>query len=315
MSKAIKQRVKELLESVLDVEIKNRKRRIPGMISTEERQFLMKCARLMAGQPGIIVDLGTWLGASSASLAEGVNESGLNSEKSDNRIITIDRFRWEESMNVHYLSPHAHLDYLSGESFLPETRTYLRDYEGQIELIESDLEEYDWNGGDIKILHVDAMKSEALSRQIAKSFFPSLEMNSILIYQDYKHWYTPWIHLIHFRLEEYFTFMHEVDTGGTVAFRTCNSIPEEVAAMATDFNSFSEEEIEMAFEHSFSITREESAPKIAAAHVMFFVHKDNREKAASWFKTYSERGYAEDSDMVKTLEYLENRFETGKSST
>ena len=308
MLKAIKQRVKNLLETILDVEIRNRKRRIPGMISTEERLFLMKCGRLMADEPGAIVDLGTWLGASSASLAEGVKESGFPGRNNDSMIFSIDRFRWEESMQVSYLSRHAHLHYLPGESFLPQSRTYLREYNEEIELIESDLEKYEWERGPIKILHVDAMKSEGLSRQIARSFFPSLAENSILIYQDFKHWYTPWVHLIHFRLKERFKPMHEVETGGSVAFRTRETLSEDEIARATALNSISEEEVQRAFEYSFSITKKKYDPKIAAAHVMYFVHQNQRKKAMELYKKYSKVGCANDADMIKTLDFMESRF-------
>lgn len=305
---SVKQRIKNSLESLFGIEIKNRKRRIPAMISTEERFFLMRCGRVMAGKPGIYVDLGTWLGASTASIAEGILETEIEPANANERIHSFDLFRWEDSMNVEYLSDNAHLDYIPGESFLPETRTYLRDYHGLIKLTEADLTSYQWTGGGIKLLHVDAMKSRLLSQEIAKNFFPSLTHKSILIYQDFKHWYTPWIHVIHYRLKDYFSTYHEVQRGGTVAFRTEQLVSVKKVTSVIDFGNVGKSEVDDAFKHSFSITTETSHPKIAAAHVMYYVHAGCRDQAYSLFSSYSDMGYGNDGDMVKTEAFMSHKF-------
>ena len=49
--------------------------------------------------------------------------------------------------------------------------------------------------GPIKILLVDAMKSSELAKAITMNFFPSLLEGVLLIHQDYKHYFTPWIHV------------------------------------------------------------------------------------------------------------------------
>src|SRR5262249_36968337 len=43
----------------------------PGMISAAERSFYSRCAASMAAEAGCVVDLGYWMGATTAALAEG----------------------------------------------------------------------------------------------------------------------------------------------------------------------------------------------------------------------------------------------------
>jgi hypothetical protein len=308
MVPSIKGRIKDFIENHFEVEIRKKRSQIPGMISAEERLFLRECSRDMQKVPGVIVDLGTWLGASAASLAEGIRDISEKHDQTNKMIYTFDRFLWEESMDVTYLPDDAYLDYREGDSFLPQTRTNLKDYQNVIQLAEEDLGKYVWDKGEIKLLHVDAMKSLAVSRIIARNFYPSLAKDSILIHQDFKHWYTPWIHLMHFRLRNYFSFIHEVKKGGMVAFRTDEILNAEMISHATDFQSFQHNEVDDAFEFSFSITSESAKPKIAAAHVMHYVHEGKQAEAESLFKAYSRLGYAKDNDMCRAKEFIKNQF-------
>ena len=70
--------------------------------------------------------------------------------------------------------------------------------------------------GPIKILLVDAMKSAKPAPANSRKFFPSLTANAALIQQDYKHYYTPWIHVLQHRLRSYCTFTYSVPQSSTV---------------------------------------------------------------------------------------------------
>lgn len=300
----IKQKIKLFLENFFDVSIIKNEQIIVGMISPEERELFKSYSEKMADKPGAIVDLGTWMGASAAAFAEGLRIENDEFNTENGRIYTFDRFIWEESMNVSFIDSDRICKYEPGESFLPEVRKNLSRYTKVIELSRADLRNYKWERNGIKILHVDAMKGWDLCTGIARGFYSHLQKESLLIHQDYKHWYTPMIHILQYRLREYFSFYHEVDTGGTVVFLTKSELPDDVILKASDFSSIEDEEVEKAFEYSFSLINEKYWPKIAAAHVMCFVHRDEISKARKLFEKYDKRGYAASGDMKNTKIYI-----------
>ena len=182
--------------------------------------------------------------------------------------------------------PQVFCDYLPGDSFLPEVRRRIRAYCDIIELLQEDLTTYTWNHGPIKLLLVDAMKSGDLARRIAISFYPSLTRGSILIHQDFKHFFSPWIHLLQFRLREHFRCLGEVPNAATVAFRTVEEVSADAADRATRFSALSDAEVAEAFGYSKGLVDQRARSAIAAAHVMFYVHRRDKAKARQVFTAY-----------------------------
>jgi hypothetical protein len=181
---------------------------MPAMISLDEGAFYEESAAAFVGKPGAILDLGCWLGGTSVALARGL----MRNERHNETVLGFDLFLWERWMPAGI----SYCLYQTGDSFLPEARRLTRDHGGRkIELIQADLTTYNWTGGLIKILLVDAMKSEALTRQIGKSFYPSLSAGALLIHQDFKHFHTSWIHLLQYGLREYFRVYRIVPNSST----------------------------------------------------------------------------------------------------
>lgn len=300
----IKQKIKSFLEDFFDVSIIKNERMIVGMTSPEERKLFKYYSGMMADRPGDIIDLGTWMGASAAAFAEGLRIGHDEFNTENGRIYTFDRFIWEESMNVSFIDSDRICKYKPGESFLPEVRKNLSRYSKVIELCKADLRNYKWERNGIKILHVDAMKGWNVCKEIARGFYSHLQEGSLLIHQDFKHWYTPMIHILQYRLRDYFSFYHEVDTGGTVVFLTKSELRDDVILQASDFSSIEDKEVEKAFEYSFSLVNEKYWPKIAAAHVMCFVHRDEISKAQKLYEKYDHQGYAASGDMNNAKKYI-----------
>jgi hypothetical protein len=211
-----------------------------GIISKEEEDFYSACARQLRDMNGAIVDLGCWMGATACSLARGATAKEGSVSKEIEKIYAFDRFIWESWMNSQL--PKVFCRYLPGESFLPEARRRVESYHEVVELIKADLKSHVWTGGPIKLLLVDAMKNRALARAITMSFFPSLTEQSILIHQDFKHFYTPWIHILQYRLRKHFRAIQDVPASGTLAFVTCQTISTSTAHDAADFDHVSDEE-------------------------------------------------------------------------
>lgn len=278
--------------------------RLTGMTSKGEQEFYTKCAAELSDCRGAIVDLGCWMCSTAISLARGVHGKRGESHPDSRKVYAFDRFVWQRWMD-RYL-PLVLGRYEPGDTFLPEARGRIRGYEHIIELVEVDLNDYLWQRGPIKILLVDAMKNWRLARSIATSFFPSLIERSVLIHQDFKHYYTPWIHILHYRLRNYFRLKHDVVDGGTVAFETTGRIPVEVAASATQFDDVSDAEVEEAMVHSMACVRDDRKSAIAAAHIMYFVHTGRAGQARDMLSEYSSANLLPTNDLVLAKNKVES---------
>jgi hypothetical protein len=273
---------------------------IPGMITSDEIAFFHESAARYVGREGAIVDLGCWLGSTSIALAQGILG---HSPSADNRekVLGFDIFVWEEWMPAHV----PYCLYHSGDSFLPEARRVVRDYGGGgVELIQADLALYEWRAGPIKILLVDAMKTETLTRQIARNFYPSFITGSLLIHQDFKHFFTTWIHVLQYRLRRYFRLYRSVLRTGTAAFEVLAPIPREAIDRATDFARITDDEIDASFRHSLDLVEPGDCVNIAAAHVMHYVHLGRTDRASETLEIYRSLGMSDKGEFPKVLNCL-----------
>jgi hypothetical protein len=275
---------------------------VPGMVSPDEMAFFRESAARSVGKEGAIVDLGCWLGSTSIALAQGILSRGSQTGNRTEKVLGFDRFVWEEWMPAHL--PYG--IYYPGESFLPEARRIARDCTGDsVELIQADLALYEWSAGPIKILLVDAMKGESIARQIACTFYPSLLAGSLLIHQDFKHYYTSWIHVLQYRLRDYFRLSASVPKSGTVAFEVLAPTPKEAVARATDFAQIADDEVDAAFHHSLKLVGSGEDVNVAAAHVMQYVHLGRKDRALATLETYRSLTTSDNSEFPKVMSYLD----------
>ncbi len=274
---------------------------IPGMVSLAEMDFFRESAARYVGKDGAIVDLGCWLGSTSIALAQGILEHGSQADTRTEKVFGLDRFVWEEWMPAHIPSGH----YQAGESFLPEARRVVRNHGGdRVELIQADLTLYEWRDGPIKILLVDAMKSESIASQITTSFFPSLMPGGLLIHQDFKHYYTSWIHVIQYRLRRYFRCNGGVPRMGTVAFEVIAPIPREAVDQAADLATIPNDEVDASFRHSLDLVGPDDCVNVAAAHVMQYVHLGRKDRALETLETYRSLPKSANSEFPLVMNYL-----------
>lgn len=262
----------------------------------DEQRYYAKCGKAQSGVEGAIVDLGCWMCSTAISLARGISETTPVGDYAVEKIYAFDTFIWEEWMD-RYL-PIVSGNYVPGDNFFAEAQSRIASYSDMIELVQEDLTKYTWHGGPIKLLLVDAMKSWELSRAIVSSFYGSLFEGSILIHQDFKHYYTPWIHIVQYRLRDYFNPIYDVKNGGTVAFQTACSIPAHALASSVEFADLSDEEVEGAFQYSIGLVSEKGKPGVAASHVMYFVHTDRPKMAREIFDRYRAKGMHVKGDLA-----------------
>lgn len=273
---------------------------IPGMVSTAEAAFYSESAARYFGREGAIVDLGCWLGSTSIALAQGILSHEPKADNGNEKVFGFDTFQWDTWMPAQI----PYCVYEQGDSFLPEARRIVREHGGgRVELIRADLGLYQWSGGPIKILLIDAIKNEHLAVQIPRNFFPSLIAGSLLIHQDFKHYYTSWIHLLQYRLRQYFRFYRSVQWG-TAAFEVLAPIPSEAIHRATEFTTIPDDEADAAFRHSLDLVAPDERANIAAAHVMHYLHLKRRDTASHIVELYRPSGLLNKGEFPKALGLL-----------
>ena len=264
-----------------------------GMTSREEQQYCRSYTHDTYTGIGEIVDLGCWLGSTTIPLAQGLRKN-LNRYTRRERIHAYDLFLWEKWMDPYM--PGCRKTYSPGESFLGEYKARTRKYSSLIRIYPGDLHQLGWIGKPIEFLLVDAMKSQELAESIVKCFYPSLiPEKSLLLHQDFKHFYTSWIHLIQYRLRDYFSFETDIPNSSSVVFRLKKRL--EYDPSVVDFKSFTDREVDQAFDYSMALVGGNNS-NIAAAKVMYFIHQDRTVEAKRVLDGFYHDGFAKESELA-----------------
>jgi hypothetical protein len=150
------------------------------------------------------------------------------------------------------------------------------------------------------------MKNWDLANHIIQQFFPALIPNvSLVQHQDFCHYNCSWIHVMMYRLRDYFEPILYVPNG-SVIFRNIKSIPEEYYHKIHSFADFSPTEINQAFAYSSSIVPYEGRANIVASKIMLYIHVGDLETAKKELDMIEDKNlYSFNSDLsiVKNMIY------------
>jgi hypothetical protein len=247
---------------------KKKKKREFGMTSWHEQHWLRTYAARTYQGRGAIVDLGCFLGATTISLAEGL---ALNPKAKQKQIHAYDLFRWGEGFELWAKGKGIEGQFKVGGSFLPEFLRRTAPWRDYIVVHEGDLTQSQWDKESIEFVLIDAMKTAETASAILRAFFPHLLPGiSYVAHQDFAHCYTPWIHLIAFRLRDYFSPAADVPASGTTVFRCEKELSPSSVDMNVAFSASAAEEIEAAFDYSLSLVPDEKKGNIIAAKAMAY---------------------------------------------
>jgi hypothetical protein len=253
--------------------------KIPSMLSPWERVYLREFAKNDYLGEGAIVDLGCWLGASSVELAQGLRENPRPTARAG-VIHAYDLFLWDASwMNEVRTVQGTPLEgkYKDGDSFLDEYRQFTEPWKDSIRVYPSDLTVTSWSGGPIEFIFVDAMKSWSLANSIVRDFYSSLVPGiSMVVHQDFGNFYVYWLHLVMYRLREYFQPAYDMPYASSVAFNYVKQIPESLLQAHYDLSLYSNDEIDAAFEYSRRLVGKVKQLHIAMAKLRCCFQKGDR---------------------------------------
>ena len=247
----------------LDDSVKN----IKGWTHPNERRFNQWFAREIYKGRGRIIDLGCMSGSSTAPLASGLvaNRSGFAGEK----VHAYDQFvkQWET------IPGEPLEDIPRGGDFLSRFAENTGPWRDHIEVHREDIGKAAWPGEPIEFLLVDVMKSWITAKAIVDAFFPSvLVEDGHIVHQDFLHYYTPWIHLVMYRLRESIVPVFEIPTSCSLVFRVKKQPDNGDYARAVDFSNVTVEEVDETYRYSDSLVHKNSKAPLKAAEAMLYYH-------------------------------------------
>ena len=188
--------------------------------------------------------------------------------------------------------------YRPQDSFLREFEERTAYWSPYICIHAGDICELGWSAGEIEFAFVDVMKSWSLANHVVHHFFSSLIPKvSVVVHQDFAHYYTSWIHLLNYRFRDYFELLYDIPQSSSVVFKNIAPIPEEMLNITYSFDNFAEEDIDSAFRYSAQLTSPEKHANIAAAKVMLFLHQGNRERAKRELYNYLSQNISIHSEL------------------
>ncbi len=244
-----------------------------AMISYYEREYLETYAREEYLGVGEIVDLGCWMGVSSAQIAKGL-QSNPHSAAQQRKVHAYDLFTWQPWMDSLSCVVGTSLEgkFKPGESFLEECMQRTSEWQERIEFHPGDLNRLGWAGGSIEFLFIDTMKNWELLNTIVHQFFPALiPGKSTVVHQDFCFHTTYFIHLLAYRLRDYFEPYYDIPCSASLAFKYIKPIPEHLLQLDYSLSSFTEAEIRAAFNYTQELLSLEKRPIIIASEILALI--------------------------------------------
>ena len=250
-----------------------------GMTSNNELCFLETYARDVFSEMGSIVDLGCWYGATTISLARGLEARPGPAHAGT--ITALDLFEWESWMDPIAKIVSLPRQYAAGQSFCEDVRELLRPYAAVVSLQKQDLLRYTPPPTPIEFLFVDAMKSWDLARTIVERFFPLLiPHHSYVVQQDFAYFH-PVVatnHLIMWYLRDYFRCVYHVPDSCSVVFRCIRRY--EAAALPTFTpQMFTPSMVEAAYKYGLRQVQPNMRVHLETAKLCFLIQEGHAEAA------------------------------------
>lgn len=269
---------------------------IPHMVSEEELKFLFYLVKNKYTTSGIIADLGCRFGATTLVIVK-----ALNLVKAKQKLIACDTFQWDEECETQ-LKDHPDKEYFKTNGYLALFMNNLWEFIEDIEII------VDIRNSNIQtpveFLIVDVMKSEETAQLVLEKYYKALIPGKSFVYQqDFDHYLTPWVQVISYLHRNYFNIYKDIKNGGGIWFFYKKTIPDEL--LRFQFNNIPENDIDNAFSWALKISNKKKHKGIAAAHVMSYIYRKEKNKAFDLWCWYLYQGYELSGEFVDLQSRLE----------
>jgi hypothetical protein len=271
---------------------------IPAMTTEAERECYYRLARDGA-RYGEVVELGAWLGASSAWIAAGIRDSGMKCKAK-----VFDRF---ESKPNHITKVKAFYD-KHGIDRAPvgPCMQAFKDNLGPLlqyaEPTKCEIGGLKWLGGPVSVLICDAPKRVREISSVLNTFRKALQPGSMMAWQDFCHFPSYEIPACLYRIRKHLEFVEAVVPGTTMVVRVKSQWKaEEVSPNALSVNAWSVAEIEDAWDEWLEVVPQEKAALFDCGAAMFLCDIGHPEAGVKWLAQVYERAAA---SIIKKWRYL-----------
>ena len=276
-----------------------------GMITSSERAWLCWYANEIYTGRGFIVELGSFVGASTVALAFGLrNSKKLSVLQATKQVRVYDRFicgGYEAELLNSIFRTNS---YSIGSSFYDLFSQQVAPFQSSIDIYSGDLLQQQHDGQPIELLFVDAMKDQMLMHHILAQFFPSLiPGTSLIVQQDFVHYYTSWIHILMYKLRYCCKFIYHIPRSASAIFRVIDT--SGIATMCTrDCFDMTDLEVDEAFNYSKSLIHGPMQENIYAAEAMHYIHAGRHSKAAELVQAWQADHAKPEYEMANVISLL-----------
>jgi len=155
--------------------------KIPSMLTHSEKKMLSYLTEFIYEGEGKILDLGCFLGGSTAFLAHGLTKNINSSGAIDSfDLFKLGKYELNNFFPRNNLTPPPNLD--SEDMFLE----YIAPFRSIVNVHKGNILDFKHDSSKIEILFIDIMKSTKIYDKVVKEFFLHLiPSKSIIIFQDY----------------------------------------------------------------------------------------------------------------------------------
>lgn len=221
------------------------------MIVPEEQILLYLLCRDVYGGKGVVIDAGSFCGASAYAFAAGIKDS----KNRTGQIHSYDLFTVDDSYTKDYIQNNFfYFTDLAGDrrfqksiispgdSFLDIFKFQTQRYADVINIHPGSILDYESPADKIEILFIDVAKTLEIQKHIFQHFFKYLTPETgVLIQQDFHHAYHPYIHVAMEYLDDYFEITHS-RVGASRVYKLLKPIPYFMIQRIVNYD-FSNDEV------------------------------------------------------------------------
>lgn len=275
---------------------------IAAMTTDAERECFYRLVREADPDAGAVVELGAWLGASTAYIAAALRDRGDGA-----KVAVYDKFqskpghvaKVEAWYNEHGLAAQAPVGdaYQQFLANLGPLKDHVVPYQGEIR-------DMTWSvDAPIAVLITDAPKRVPAIVSIMTKFAGAMDHGSVMAWQDFCHFPSYEIAACLYRLRSRIEFLEAVVPGTTLVFRVLDAwTPEEVSTKALALESWTPDEIAAAWAYWLDgPVPEEKAELFRCGRAMFLCDLGHGVKAQAVLAEVLDN---EPRDVIAKWQYL-----------
>lgn len=239
---------------------------IAAMTTDAERECYYRLAKEAAGK-GAIVELGAWMGASTAYIAAGLRDSGVRT-----KVLVYDHFKSKPGhlRKVEEFYKKEGIDKVPVGPCLETFKENLGPLMDWAEPRPGEIEQISWRGAPIALLITDAPKRVPAISAVLTELRDALRPGSIMAWQDFCHFPSYEIPACLYRLRDHLEFVEAVVPGTTLVFRVKSSwTADEVSPEALALGRWTPEEVGAAWYYWHRMVPAEKLDLFRCGSVMF----------------------------------------------